>query len=166
MFNNERYCVAIELHYISKGENPDESYKVQVPVNPNLGEIYNFKNASDRFTYISLQVLPRYRFGLTQEDKLYFLLGPHLDYRISNHYSDNVNEYSFTNSNFELGFTGGIGGEVRDLLNFEFRCGYDISGTYKVSYGSTTVTRHDISISFLVGVCLKNYTPKKPKYKY
>jgi hypothetical protein len=160
IFNKERFCISTELHYVTKGEDPADNFQYPVQIDPNRGEVYNFTNISNRFHYISLQLLPRYRFGLTQDDKVYFLLGPHFDYMIGNSYSEDNNEFKVKNSKLELGVTSGIGGEVRDKINFEFRFEYNLTGTYKLKYGNESVSRHNISLIFMAGVCLKNLSKK------
>lgn len=156
MFNSKKFSVSAELHYNTKGERNPNFVSV-ITVSPSSqGDEYSYKYLSDRFHYISLQILPRYKFIITKEDVLYIFGGPSYDYRISNTNSEHPN------STLEAGKSGGeiagiigLGGEFLRIATFEFRFQHNFTPTYTFRYGDKKVGRTSNSIIFQFGVSLK-----------
>ena len=155
MFDKRYFNVSAELHYVVKGERNNNPSAIVLQENTSQGYIWTFKYSNDTFHYLSLQLLPRYKFLLTNEDKLFLFGGPRFDFRIGNSNSENENSYHVGNFKFEFGGTFGIGGELRDVLLMEFRYEYNFTPTYKFEYGNETTTRNHNSISFLLGINLR-----------
>ena len=155
LFNSTRFCVSTELHYETLGEKETNSFRIIYPVQSTQGEFYKYTYLSRSFTYISFQILPRFRFAVTHDDKVYFLAGPRFDLRIANNNPEYQDAIMLKNMQLETGVTVGIGGEVLDLISFEFRYNYNFSNTFRFIYGGDTITRSFQAYSFIAGVSLK-----------
>lgn len=154
MFNSKHFCLSTEFHYRVKGERNPNFNKVIRPVTLNNGQYYEYRYLSDRFHYISLQILPRYRIAITHTDEnLYLFGGGVLDLLIYNTNSgDNETVDDIKNFKLDFGATAGIGIELMNFLTFEFRYEHSFRGPYELSYGDKTVTRSYNSLIFLTGI--------------
>ena len=169
LFNFQRFCVSAELHYLTKVENNPNLNKQLILNSSNHGEFYSYEYLSDRLHYLSLQLLPRYRFVITDEDELYFMGGPEFDYLTGYSNSENDNIIAMKNGTISAGGILGFGGEYHELITFDFKYEHDFTNTYKISYGDKSVSRKSSSISFVAGISLSNLfgitkKVKKPKY--
>lgn len=154
ILNSKHFCISTELHFLTKGETDASSTPIAVPVKSNQGEFYDYFRFSRTFSYISFQLLPRYRLIITGHDKISVFGGPRIDYLVA----DSNPEYPDAlkiNSQFEYGITFGLHGLVIDIVSFEFRYDYNFSSTFKFGYGDETITRKHHSLTFLAGVSLK-----------
>ncbi len=153
LFDSRFFCVSTELHYNVKGEESFEDFMILQPNRQNDG--FEFKKVNDRFHYISLQVLPRWRFMVNTEDKLYVFGGPRFDLRIGSSKSGGTSDIPLSNGIIESGFTVGFGNEFWELLITEFRYEINLSNVYNITYGNTVVKRKNHSFSLLMGLSLK-----------
>lgn len=154
IFDKPKFGVSVELHYNTKGESNYKTLKLLYPVENTSGH-YKYQGVSDRFHYLSFQVLPRWRFELNSNDKLYFFGGPKVDFLIGNNNSDNLNEVHFDNFNPEFGLIAGIGNEVNDVFFLELKYEYSLSSIYTLNYGSESYGRKNSSFLLLMGVSFK-----------
>jgi hypothetical protein len=154
LFDSPKFCVSTELHYVNRGEEKEGPVKFLAPVENQPG-FYEYRAVSDRFEYLSFQILPRWKYEINSSDRLYLFLGPKLDYRIGNHNSDGFNDVKFKNSRAELGLIAGIGNEIWELLLLELRYDYSLTNTYQIEYGSNTYGRKNNSVSLSLGFSLK-----------
>jgi hypothetical protein len=154
-FNSKKFCISTELHFTAKGEK-NAAYVI-ITKNTTQGQIYDFEYLSDRFYYISLHTLPKYRFfHSSRNENLYVMAGPKFDFLISNSNSDNYeNSLKIKNSNLEVGALIGFGIEVWDIVSFEFRFEHTFTPVYKLSYNNGNITRHHNALVFLTGLNLK-----------
>ena len=137
LFDSRFFCVSTELHYNTKGEESFEDFMILQPNKQNDG--FEYKKMNDRFHYISLQILPRWRFMVNTEDKLYFFGGPRFDLRVGNSKSGGASDIPINNGVIESGFTVGIGNEFWELLITEIRYEINLSNVYNITYGNTVV---------------------------
>jgi hypothetical protein len=154
-FDSRYFCISTELHYNIKGEEDEKLFKTMVPVKSGLIEMYEYKYMNDRFHYLSLQFLPRWKYIVNSEDKLYFFAGPKFDLRLSNSSSISESAVKFTNSRLEAGLTLGIGNEIWDLFSFELRFEHNFSNAYSIVYGDESYNRKHNSFYLLAGLSLK-----------
>jgi hypothetical protein len=153
IFNTRKFCLSAELHYSIKGERNPNFNTVLIPVTLSNGQYYEYKYLSDRFHYISFQLLPRYRLVITPSgENLYVLGGGKIDLLIHNTNSGDNKTVEINNFKLDFGVTTGLGIELMNFLNFEFRFEHSFRGPYKFSYGDKTVTRTFNSIIFFTGV--------------
>lgn len=153
LFDSRFFCVSAELHYSIKGEESFEDFMILQQGNtPNE---FVYKKVNDRFHYISFQILPRWKFMVNTEDKLYLFGGPRFDLRIANSKSGGDSDIPLSNGIIESGITVGIGNEFWELLSTELRYEVNLSNVYTITYGSTTVKRKNHSFSLLMGLSLK-----------
>lgn len=153
-FDSPKFCVSGELHYNIKGEDNKNGVQILAPdkMNP---ELYTYQFISNRFSYISLQLLPQWRFELNSSDKLYLFAGPKFDYRISNNNSDDPGGLKFPNSKIEFGFAAGIGNIIWELVYLELKYEHSFTNIYTIKYGNETYNRFNQSFILLMGVSLK-----------
>lgn len=154
-FDKRYFNISTELHYIVKGERNSNAFLVPLRENTSQGNVWTFKYMNDTYQYLSLMLLPRYKFLLTNEDKLYLFGGPRFDFRIGNTNSDSENSLHVSNFKLELGGTVGIGGQFRDVLLMELRFEYNFTPTYQFEYGEEKTTRNHNTLAFLLGVNLR-----------
>lgn len=153
LFDSRYFCVSTEIHYTIKGEESFEDLKVIQP-NKDFNE-FNYKSINDRFSYLSFQILPRYKFIVNSQDKIYIFGGPKFDLRISNNNSLQNEEIKFSNGKIETGIIVGIGNEIWDLLFIEGRYEYNFTDVYTINYDVTKVSRKNTSFNLLIGISLK-----------
>ncbi|HMT12403.1 MAG TPA: outer membrane beta-barrel protein, partial [Ignavibacteria bacterium] len=150
LFNKPRFCVSMEVHYCVKGESNFNQVKLLSPDENHPG-YYSYRGFSDRFQYLSLQVLPRWRFELNSSDKIYLFMGPKLDILLGNYNSDDLSGLNVKNYGSEIGFAAGIGNEVWELFYLELKYEHSFSSVYNIKYGGDTYGRKFSSISLLAG---------------
>ncbi len=160
MFTSKTFTLSAELHYNLKGERNQNFIKVITKEESQQGTIYSLKYMSDRFHYISLQVLPRYHFVLSRNETLFLQGGPCLDYLIGNSNSEHDNTLPVKNSNFEFAAIAGFGATVNNWLILDFRFQHNFTPTYTFSYGNEKLSRYNNSAVFLVGFVLKSFKNK------
>lgn len=164
LFNTKNFCVSTELHYLVRGEQNPNFIKILTRIPPAYLEIYEYKYLSDRFNYLSFQILPRYILNLTQRNKLFAFAGPRFELRIGNSNSgidDDSKIFEMSNYKLETGGSIGFGGEMLDVFSFEFRYDYNFSNIYGLSYRNNIVYRKHNSLTFLLGLSLSKYLNKK-----
>ncbi len=154
LFNKPRFCVSMEIHYCVKGESNFNQVKLLSPDENHPG-YYSYRGFSDRFQYLSFQVLPRWRFELNSSDKIYLFIGPKLDMLLGNYNSDDLSGLNVKNYGSEIGFAAGIGNEVWELFYLELKYEHSFSSVYNIKYGGDTYGRKFSSISLLAGLSLK-----------
>jgi hypothetical protein len=153
MFDSRFFCISTELHYNIKGEEAYQDFEILQPNTQADG--FEYRKVSDRFHYVSLQILPRWKYLVNTQDKLYLFGGPRIDLRVANSKSGGKEDIKLSNNVIEPGFTVGIGNEIWDLLTIELRYEMNFTSVYKVSYGNTSVSRKNNSFTLLAGLSLK-----------
>jgi hypothetical protein len=89
--NSEKFCLSAEFHFTRKGERNPNHLAIVETINTSQGLMYDYKYLTDRFYYLSLQLLPKYRFVVTPtKDNIYLISGPKFDLIISNTNSANL----------------------------------------------------------------------------
>lgn len=153
-FDSPKFCISGEIHYNIKGEENKNGVRILAPdkINP---ELYTYQGISDRFSYISLQLLPQWRFELNSSDKLYFFAGPKFDYRVGNSNSDDIEGVKIPDSKVEFGFAAGIGNIMWELVYLELKYEHSFTDVYTIKYGSENYSRHNQTFLLLMGVSLK-----------
>jgi hypothetical protein len=147
-FNTANFCVSTELHYISRGEGESE-YIVPNLKNDNPPE-YEKGLLADKSNYLSLQLLPRVRAGVSGiDDNVYFFAGPTFDFLVSQKSSYTNNNYIEKPAICEIGAAMGGGFEVADILTIEVRYFIDITGPYNFKYKNDIVKRRYSSFMVL-----------------
>lgn len=161
MFNSKKFCISAELHYSVKGERNPNFNKLLVPITSENHPYYEYQYLSDRFHFLSIQLLPKYRFVITPSgENIYVIGGGKIDMLVKNNNSgDNKEIKGINNFRFDFGVTAGLGIEVMNFLSFEFRYERSLRGPYEILYGDKTVTRTFNSVMFLTGISFrkKNY---------
>lgn len=152
-FNSRKFSVNAEVHYIRKGEDDNNRFAF-LQKGEGVTEL-QYKHTSNRFQYISFQVLPKWKFLVNTENNMYMIGGPRFDLRISNSNSYGADAVKLDNSGFEFGFTVGIGDEIADLFHFELRYDRNLTNTYSFDKGDEDITRKMNSLSLIVGLSLK-----------
>jgi len=157
-FNLEEFCVSTELHYLVKGEKDKSIYLVPHLISSNYGQnIWETGQISDKASFLSFQVLPRYRAGISKEaeDDIYFFAGPVFNFMLAN--DINVTQPKY----FEkIGFPGdisialGLGYEINRKFMLELKLDYGLTGSYNFKYGNDRITRSYNTFSVLTGVAL------------
>jgi hypothetical protein len=155
LFPSKIFNLTAELHYTVLGEHPSNLVRLLQRVPSNQGEFYEYKYASNRFSYISFQLLPHYNFLNTKEDRLFILAGPRFDIMLGNYNSEYENSAVVNNGNLEMGAIIGIGGEFRNIFNFDFRYNYNFTEVYSLIQGAGAVLRKHHSFIFLTGINFK-----------
>jgi hypothetical protein len=152
LVNSKQFCVSTELHYRIIGENNDKKFTVIVPEKNGTIETYAEKNVSDRFHYISLQILPRWKYQLNRSNKLYLFAGPRADLRMANSNSESESAIEFENNKLQAGFAAGMGFENSELLSIEIRYEHNLTNAYTITFGNQTFNRKHNSFYVLAGV--------------
>jgi len=153
LFDSRFFCISTELHYNIKGEEAYQDFEILQPNKQADG--FEYLTVSDRFHYLSLQLLPRWKYLVNSQDKLYLFAGPRIDLRVANSKSGGKEDIKLSNNVIEPGLTVGIGNEIWDLLTIELRYEMNFTSVYKVSYGSTSISRKNNSFTLLAGLSLK-----------
>ncbi len=156
-FNTANFCISAELHYFSRGEGESE-YIVPNLINDNPIE-YEKGGLTDKTHYISLQLLPRVRAGVSGKyDNVYFFAGPTFDFAVSQkgHYDNN--NYIEKPGICEIGAAMGGGFEVADIITVEVRYFTDITGPYNFKYKNDIVKRRYNSFMVLAAYTFFNKT--------
>lgn len=153
-FDSPKFCISGELHYNIKGEENKNSVRILAPDKTNP-ELYTYQGISDRFSYISLQLLPQWRFEINSSDKLYLFAGPKFDYRAGNYNSDDIEGVEIPDSKVELGFAAGIGNIMWELVYLELKYEHSFTDVYSIRYGSEKYSRYNQTFLLLMGVSLK-----------
>jgi outer membrane protein with beta-barrel domain len=155
LFDSRNFCTAVEIHYLSKGEDSKNPIKVYQPDTSNNYLSTEFSYVNDRFNFISLQVLPRWRFIVRSDDKMYLFGGPVFNYLISNSSAITPDAISLKNSKLSAGIKAGYGIELWDLFSIELSYTHDFNNAYIISYGSEKLNRSFDSFELLAGFNLK-----------
>ncbi len=151
-FDSKHFCLSTELHYNIKGEQKENPFKLlYLAAN---GE-YKYGSVSDRFQYLSFQLLPKWKFIVTQEDNVYLFLGPKFDYRVGAYNADTDEDIKVSSGKMETGFAIGFGNEVWDIFRVDFKYEQSFSSVYNITYGPTTVSRRNASFVVLLGISFK-----------
>ena len=153
LMDSRFFCISTELHYVRKGEENDNDIEI-IYLNKE-SNIASYRRITDRFHYLSFQILPRWKYAVTSEDKLYIFGGPKFDFRLSNNNSRGNEDLILKNSVFESGFTVGLGNEYYELFYLELRFDYSFTNVYKITLGEETVSRKNITFSLITGLSLK-----------
>ncbi|RPI13350.1 MAG: PorT family protein [Ignavibacteriae bacterium] len=161
-FNTEKFCLSTELIYSTKGDI-NVFVKLVKDVSTNQGEFYESYYVSNRFQYLSLQLLPRYRIVLApKSENMYIFGGPSLDLLVNNYISDDRTDFKkIDNMKLELGAVIGLGVELMNFLTFEFRFDHNFTGPYTISYGDKTIARRYSSAVFYTGISFNKFFKKK-----
>ena len=156
-FNSEEFCISTEIHYLVKGEKDKGVYTIPGPYYPNQTNDWENGELNDKAYYLSLQILPRYRIGVSEkgEDNVYLFAGPAFNFLLSN-------KSTYTRPDFikTKGFMGdfggaiGIGFEVDRIYSCEIKLDYNFTGSYDLKYDNERIARGYNSFSFLTGVAL------------
>ena len=155
MFDSRNFCASVELHYLNKGEDVKNKIQVNYLETVNSLNIYNYRFVNDRFQYIALHILPRWRFIIKSEDKMYIYAGATFSYRIDNYSVFTDNAISFQNSKLLTGFKTGYGIELWDLFLLEISYSHDFNNAYVITYGNQRLERKHNSFDLLAGLSLK-----------
>lgn len=155
LFPAKKFNLTTEFHFTLLGEQPSNLVRLLTKVPSNQGEFYEYKYASNRFTYISFHLLPHYNFVNNPDERLFILAGPRFDMMLSNYNSEYEENLKLNNGNLETGAILGFGGEFKNVFNFEFRYNYNFSEIYSVKYGTEKISRKHHSFIFFGGLNLK-----------
>lgn len=163
-FNSEEFCVSTELHYSIKGEKGKVPYILPNAVYNNSTNSFELGYLDDKAGYLSLQILPRYRPGISDDgqDNLYLFAGPTFNFIVND-----MSSYSDPKYIERKGFLGdigaafGIGFELEKTYTFELKLDYSITGSYSVKFGNDKVTRRYNAFWVLGGVALSELFHKK-----
>ena len=158
LFNSEEFCVSAELHYSVKGESGRVTYQVPHLLSSYFGQnIWETGELSDKASFLSLQILPRYRAGISKnsEDDIYFFTGPVFNFMLTN-------EGIFTKPQYivrkefpgDIGLAIGLGFEVNRKFTLELKLDYSLTGSYDFTYGNQKVSRNYNTFSVLTGFAL------------
>lgn len=162
-FNSEEFCVSTELHYSIKGEKDKIPYLLPNAKFNNTTGSYETGFLNDKAGYLSLQILPRYRAGISDDgmDDLYLFAGPTFNFMVND-----MSSYSDPKYIERKGFLGdigaafGIGFELEKIYTFELKLDYSITGSYSLKYGNDKVTRRYNAFWVLGGVALSELFKK------
>jgi hypothetical protein len=154
VLDSRHFCVSTELHYYIKGDSRDNPFTI-FNLTPGGSGTYSYGEVSERFSYLSFQLLPHWKFIATHDDRVYLLAGPAFDYRISTWKSEGPEDYKINTGKVEFALVFGLGGEIGELFNYEVRYQHNLSNVYKITYGDEVVNRSLSSFHVLLGVSLK-----------
>jgi hypothetical protein len=150
-FNSEEFCVSAELHYTLKGETDKAIYTVPDPNNISNVNEWESGVLKDKAYYLSFQILPRYRVGISEhgEDNVYLFIGPTFNFEMNNTSSySHPNHVNTKGPMGDIGTAFGIGFEVDKILSCEIKLDYSLTGSYDFIFGKDEVTRRYNSFSF------------------
>lgn len=162
-FNSEEFCVSAELHYMMRGETDKTLYTVPKPNKQGTVNEWETGNLDDKANYISIQILPRYRVGISEkgEDNVYLFAGPTLNIQTSNNSSYSGPAYIDNRGPFgDFGAAFGIGFETDRTFSCEVKLDYSLTGSYDFKYGNEKVTRRYNSFYVLTGIALSEFFRK------
>lgn len=143
------------MHYMIKGETDKAIYTVPDPNKINSGNEWENGELNDKAYFVSFQVLPRYRVGISKkgEDNVYIFAGPAFNFLVSNKSSYSQPAYVKTKGPMgDISGTFGIGFESERTFTCEIKLDYNLTGSYDFKYGNEVVTRRYNSISVLAGI--------------
>lgn len=166
IFNSSNFCTSVELHYLSKGEDSKTPLEVNYLENENGYYVYNFRYINDRFQYISLQLLPKWKFYVREDDNMFFFGGPSFSYRLSNSSAKSTNAIELSNSRLMLGFKTGYGIELWDLFLLELSFSHDFTNAYVITYRDSKLNRKQDSFELLAGFNISKFFKKSPEVKF
>jgi hypothetical protein len=158
LFNSEEFCVSTELHYLIKGETDIATYRV-----PRLISSYNGQNfwemgtLIDKASFLSLQILPRYRAGISKEedDNVYFFAGPVFNFVLANNGTYTQPKYVvYKGFLSDIGAAIGLGFEVNRKFMLELKLDYSLTGSYDFIYKNEKIRRSYDAFSVLTGFVL------------
>jgi Outer membrane protein beta-barrel domain len=161
LFNSEEFSVSTELHYLVKGETDKAAYTVPHLLSSNFGEnVWETGEISDKAGFVSFQILPRYRAGISKEgeDDVYFFAGPVFNFMVNDDISATQPKYIE-----KIGFPGdigialGLGYEVNRKFMLELKLDYGLTGSYNFVYGNDKVKRSFNTFSVLTGLALSEF---------
>lgn len=157
-FTKKKFSISTELIYSVVGDK-NVLVKYLKPVPTNQGEFYEESYITNRFQYLSLHILPRYRFVVTPSgENMYVYAGPTADMLIGNYSSENFeNVYELDNFKMTFGGAFGLGLELMDFLTFEFKLLHSFTGPYNIKYGDKTISRRYTSAVFYTGVSFNKF---------
>lgn len=163
-FNTRKFCLSTELIYSIKGDH-DDTLKYYEPVQTIHGTMYEMNYVSNRYQYLSLLFLPRYKFAITPSGENMFICGgPGAELLIGSYFSgDNENVHKLEKYSASFIAAAGFGVELMDFLFLEFRVTHSFSGPYKLKFINQTVSRSYTSASFYTGVSFNNFFKKNRK---
>jgi len=162
-FNSEEFCLSTEIHYAVKGEKDKAVYTIPAPYNPNQTNDWENGELNDKAYYLSLQILPRYRVGISEkgEDNVYIFAGPAFNFLVSNKSSYSRSDYVKTKGFMgDFGGAIGIGFEVDRIYTCEIKLDYNFTGSYDLKYDNEKIARGYNSFSFLTGIALSEFFRK------
>ncbi len=163
LFNSNEFCVSTELHYMVKGEKDNAVYTLPNPFTSYTGDNYENGTLNDKAEYLSLQILPRYRAGISEDgkDNLYLFAGPTFNFLVKNMGVYTEPKYVETRKPFgDIGAAFGIGFEFDKTYTFELKLDYSITGSYDFKYDNDSITRRYNAFSVLGGVALSQLFKK------
>lgn len=161
LFNSEEFCISTELHYSVKGESGEETYRVPYLISSGFGQnIWETGELSEKAGFLSLQILPRYRAGISKnnEDNVYLFAGPVFNFMLTNYGIYTQPEYIV-----RKGFPGDIGGaiglgyEINSKFLLELKLDYSFTGSYDFTYRNEKITRSFNKFSVLTGFVLSEF---------
>lgn len=155
LFNSEEFCVSAELHYLIKGEADLSTYRVPRLISSYNGQnIWEMGTLSDKASFLSLQILPRYRAGISKggDDDVYFFAGPVFNFMLAD-------KGTYTQPKYVVykGFLGDIGGaiglgfEVNRKFMLELKLDYSLTGSYNFIYRNEKIQRSYNTFSVMTG---------------
>ena len=161
LFNSEEFCVSTELHFSIKGESDQETYLVPRLISSSLGQnTWETGDLSDKASFLSLQILPRYRAGISKnnEDDVYFFAGPVFNFMLKNYGVYTQPKY-FVRKGFpgDIGGAIGLGYEINSKFMLELKLDYSFTGSYNFTYGNEKITRSYNTFSVLTGIALSEF---------
>jgi len=161
LFNSEEFCVSTELHYSVKGESGREIYQVPHLISSYLGQnIWETGELYDKASFLSLQILPRYRAGISKnsEDDIYFFTGPVFNFMLTNDGVYTQSQY-IVRKDFpgDIGLAIGLGYEVNSKFMLELKLDYSLTGSYDFTYRNQKITRSYNTFSVLTGLALSEF---------
>ena len=162
-FNSEEFCLSAELHYSVKGETDKTIYTVPDPNHLNIGNEWENGMLNDKAYFVSLQMLPRYRVGISEkgEDNVYIFAGPTFNFLVSNKSTYSQPDYIKNKGPLgDIGGAFGIGFESNKTYSFEIKLDYNLTGSYDFKYENDVVTRRYNSISVVTGIAFSELFKK------
>jgi hypothetical protein len=161
LFNTEEFCVSTELHYSIKGESGEETYRVPHLISSSFGQnVWETGVLSDKASFLSLQILPRYRAGISEnkEDDIYFFAGPVFNFMLTNYGVYTQPEY-IVKKKFpgDIGGAVGLGYEINNKFMLELKLDYSFTGSYNFTYGNDEISRSYNTFSVLTGFALSEF---------
>lgn len=154
-FDSRNFCTSVELHYFGKGEDTKNDLRLNYVGSINNQYANGFVYVNNRMYYLSLQILPRWRFIIRSDDKMYFFGGITLNWSVSNSNTYSQPSLAFDNNKLIPGIKGGYGIELWDLFYIELSYTHDFTNAYVLKYREQEATRRHDSFELLAGFSLK-----------